>query len=100
MESPRAQFFTRVVDQHMFRRTLIIIPRKFHPTALMRLIVSSHRLRIETGRYERPVVCHKLDDEHHFLIHCDRYAELKSMLVTKIMVYSINVQMYPAAKLK
>ena len=75
VESPRARFYRQVVDQHMFHRLLDIMPCK-HRIALNRLIVSSHRLRVETGRWERPVVqyesrvchvCHKLDDEYHFL---------------------------------
>ena len=59
---------------------LYIIPGKYR-IALTRLIVCSHRLSVETGRWERPVVqyesilchlSHKLDNECHFLLECDR----------------------------
>ena len=84
VESPRARFYRQVVvDQHMFHRLLDIIPCKYR-IALNRLIVSSHRLTVETGRWERPVVqyesrlCHVC---HKLLLECDRYAELGSRLI-------------------
>ena len=57
----------------MFHRLIDIIPVKYR-IAITRLIVSSHHLRVETGRWGRPVVqyesrlchvCHKLDDKYH-----------------------------------
>ena len=45
----------------------------------------SHRLWVETGRWERPVIpyesrictmCHKLDNEFHFLLECPRYHDI------------------------
>ena len=47
--------------------------------ALTRLVTSSLRLGIETGRWQRPIlpgdnricgICGKLDDEYHFLLKC------------------------------
>ena len=105
VESPRARFFRQVVDQRMFHRLFDIIPCK-HRIALTRLIVSSHRLRVETGRWERPVVqyesrlchvCHKLDGEYHFLLECDRYAELRAQLIPRY--YWVRGSMYKCVQL-
>ena len=101
VESPRVRFFRQVVDQRMFHRPLDIIPCKYRIT-LTRLIVSSHRLGVETGRWERPVVqyesrlchvCHKLDDEYHFLSEYDRYAELRARY------YWVRASMYKCIQL-
>ena len=105
VEYPRARFYRQVVDQHMFHRLLDIIPCKYR-IAWTRLIVSSHRLRVETGRWERPVVqyesrlchvCHKLDDEYHFLLECDRYAELRARLIPRY--YWVRASMYKCIQL-
>ena len=63
------------------------IHNKSHRNALVaRLLTSSHRLRVETGRWGRPVIpyesrictmCHKLDDEFHFLLECPRYHDMR-----------------------
>ena len=53
--NPYDHDFRQVVDQHMFHRLLDIVPCK-HRFALTRLIVSSHRLWVETGKWERLVV--------------------------------------------
>ena len=56
---------------------IINVPR--HRAALIRLLCSSHRLYIETGRWSRPIIprnnrkcatCDKLEDEYHFLLEC------------------------------
>ena len=105
VESPRARFYRQVVDQHMFHRLLDITPCKYR-IALTRLIASSHGLRVETGRWERPVVqygsrlchvCHKLDDEYHLLLECDRYAELRACLIPRY--YWVRASMYKCVQL-
>ena len=103
VESPRARFYRQVDDQHMLHRLLDTIPCK-HRIALNRLIDSSHRLRVKTSRWERPVVqyesrlchmCHKLDDENHFLLECDRYAELRARLIPRC----VGASMYKCVQL-
>ena len=98
-------FFRKVFDQRIFHRPLDIIPCK-HRIALTRLIVSSHCLRVETGSWERPLVqyesrlchvCHKLDDEYHFLLECDRYAELRARLIPRY--YWVRASMYKCIQL-
>ena len=105
VESPRARFYRQGVDQHMFHRLWDIIPCKYR-IALTRLIVSNHRLRVETDRCERPVVqyesrlcrvCHKLDDEYHFLLECNIYAELRARLMP--IYYLVRASMYKCIQL-
>ena len=85
-ESPRARFYRVVIKDLSFYEQLDKIHNKSHRNALARLITSSHRLRVETGRWERPVIpyesriCtmrHKLDDEFHFLLECPRYHDIR-----------------------
>ena len=85
-ESPRARFYRVVINDLSFYEQLDKIHNKSHCNALARLISSSHRLRVETGRWERPVIpyesrictmCHKLDDEFHFLLECPRYHDIR-----------------------
>ena len=59
--------------------------------ALTQLRLSSHRLRIETGRWNKPVstpfhericiICSKLEDEYHFLLECPAYNTLRSQYI-------------------
>ena len=58
---------------------------------LIKLRTSSHKLAIETGRWHRPHiipienrlcnVCHKLDDEYHFILECTRHIELRQKYI-------------------
>ena len=51
------------------------------------LRISSHRLRIESGRWSKPnptpveqrlcIVCNRLEDEYHFVIECNLYTDLR-----------------------
>ncbi|XP_052787930.1 uncharacterized protein LOC128222834 [Mya arenaria] len=59
--------------------------------ALSRLRMSSHMLSIETGRWHKPTAtpynertclfCNTLEDEYHFLLECQLYAELREMYI-------------------
>ena len=65
---------------------LDIVTDKRYRTAITRLITSSHTLEIERGRYTIPrtpvtdrlcCVCKVVEDEEHFLVSCEQYAELR-----------------------
>ena len=49
--SPRARFFRSVVYEHQFYYQLDMLDKKSHCIALARLMASSHRLGVETGRW-------------------------------------------------
>ena len=63
-----------------------------HLRALARLITSSHPLRVDTGRWERPltpylerkcVLCNKndIEDEYHFTLICPLYNDIRRNLI-------------------
>lgn len=58
--------------------------------SLSRLRLSSHRLYIETGRWQQPsipiderkcIFCNCLEDEYHFIIQCRQYRELRKQFL-------------------
>ena len=88
-EFTRASFYRVYKSEFGFSHHLDVVCVKSHRVALSRLIMSSHSLRIETGRWERPPiprqdrmcsVCHKLGDEYHFLLECLSFQELRKGL--------------------
>ena len=88
--SPRARFYRCMLIEHKFHSFLDKITNVQYRNALIRLIVSSHRLHVETGRWRRPVVpseqrlctnCQKLEDEYHLLFECERFNELRIRLI-------------------
>ena len=76
--SSRAVFYKSIEHNLSFGQYLEQVNATQYRIALCKLIVSSHRLRIETGRWERPPVsrgmrqceiCHKgVEDEFHFVL--------------------------------
>ena len=62
--------------------------------AFCRLRISSHPLKIEAGRYNKPkpipreericTLCNVLDDEPHFLISCKKYDSKRAEMLTKL----------------
>ena len=91
--SPRADFYRSYKRNFALSPFLEIVTIKSHRVALTRLLTSSHRLRIETGRWERPTppprhqrlcqYCKKMDDEYHFVIECKLVNSLRIKLIPK-----------------
>ena len=61
--------------------------------SLVKLRISSHKLRIETGRYDKIprderlcslFNCNKIEDETHFSLDCPRYSSLRDRFFSKI----------------
>ena len=91
-ESTRASFYRVYKSEFGFSHHLDVVCVKSHRVALSRLIMSSHSLRIETGKWARPPiprqdrmckVCHQLGDEYHFLLECLSFQELRKRLIPK-----------------
>ena len=69
-----------------------IIVEKFRKS-LTRLRLSSHRLKIETGRWHNPIsipvdqrkceYCNKLEDEYHFLLECPLYETVRKQYINQ-----------------
>ena len=91
-QSPRARFFRSIIDEHTFHTQLDMIQILTHRVAFARLVTSSHRLKVETGRWTRPVTpveerlcdqCQKLDDEYHFLLECNKFSVLRTRFIPR-----------------
>ena len=89
-DSPRARFFREIMPNRKFSELMDVITVKKHRIALTRLICSSHRLRVETGRWDRPIippqhrlcsVCSVVDDEFHFLFECKKFVDNRKKLI-------------------
>ena len=92
-ESTRASFYRAIKPSFIYSTYQESILPKKHRMALTRLLVSSHRLHVETGRWERPVIprehryCQhcpsKIEDEFHLLLECRLYSEIRLQLIPK-----------------
>ena len=86
--------FYYTVKQHYSPSTYLDLSRRNHSRkALVKLRISSHKLRIETGRYDKipreERLCNlcnsnKIEDETHFLLDCPRYSLIRDMFFSKI----------------
>ena len=91
--SSRARFYRAVKPDFGQSKYLEIVNVPSHRRALTKLLTSSHRLRCETGRWERPVVPYenrmclvcldKIGDEFHFLLECPRHQSLRCRLISR-----------------
>jgi hypothetical protein len=105
--SSRASFYRSFKSVFNTSHYLDIIHTENHRKALTKLIVSSHNLRIESGRWERPTppanerMCHfcldKIEDEYHFLLECPNYANERSRLMPKY--FRTRTSMYKCVEL-
>ena len=66
-------------------------------TVITRWRLSSHPLRIETGRYHRPklqrnertcIVCNTLEDEHHSLFVCTAHTFIRTRYANILSTYT------------
>ena len=89
-ESSRATFY-RQICVFQFQPYLEKILHKKFRNALSKLRLSSHRLHIESGRWNRPhptprvnricSTCNILEDEYHFIFECSLYEEERQLLI-------------------
>ena len=84
-ESSRAIFYRNL--NFFCYKSYLDIKSDYLRHSLSRLRTSSHRLEVEVGRWAKPEkvplerricsTCNVLEDEHHFVIECSRYTELR-----------------------
>ena len=92
-ESSRATFY-RQISNFNFQTYLNNINMKKFCQALTKIRVSSHRLAVETGRWNKPVkqpfnerkcmVCSVIEDEFHFVLECKQFVELRKQIFQNI----------------
>ena len=83
-ESSRASFYKEISAFNIFKHSKF---KKKYRNALTKLRLSSHRLFIESGRWNSPqptpreerkcTICNILEDEFHFLLECRMYDEFR-----------------------
>ena len=92
-ESSRADFYRCYKRNFASSPYLEEVNIKSHRVALTRLLTSSHRLRVESGKWERPTPlprnqrlcyhCNRLDDEYHFVIECKLNRSLRRKFIPR-----------------
>ena len=105
--SSRARFYRSLDLNFTLSSFLKHIECKQHRQSLTRLIVSSHALHIESGRWKRPKLpshmryCFactgKVEDEYHLLLECSLYSDIRSRFIPKY--YWTRPSMYKAINL-
>ena len=90
--STRARFYINIANFKYQAYLDNLTIAKFQQN-LTRLRVSAHRLEVECGRWTRPErtplderkckICHRLEDEFHFVLECPLYAELRKQFISK-----------------
>jgi hypothetical protein len=89
-EHSRSRFYLHIKPVHCFSEYLDKISVPKFRIALTRLVVSSHNLEIETGRWKRPIIqpnnrfcphCPmKIGDEYHLIFECHLYDTIRKNL--------------------
>jgi len=94
--NPKLRTYKLFKDEFRLETYLLSMKNLNHSLALARFRISSHNLRIETGRYTRPNktppdqrVClycssQAIEDEMHFLLKCSLYQPERHTLFCKI----------------
>ena len=92
-DSSRATFYRAIKDMHIKSNYMGIVNVGCHRSAMIKLVMSSHRLAIETGRWARPVVprdqracpvCSASpEDEYHLILICPLYGDIRKALIPK-----------------
>ena len=104
-DNNKLRTYNKFKQSLFFENYLNLVYNKNHRQSLTRLRVSSHTLRIETGRFiskkdylapERRIcqLCdiHETEDELHFLFTCKLYCDLRIKLFKSIDHYYPNLK--------
>ena len=91
-QSQKLSFYCTIKDDYSPSLYLVLTRKNPSRKALVRLRISSHQLRIETGRYENiprnERICHvctsnKIEDENHFLLDC-KASQIRDIFFSKL----------------
>ena len=92
-ESNRAITFKWLCPTFEYKKYLDVLTVTKIRLALTRLRLSSHRLCVETGRWQKPckipyedrkcTFCNLLEDEFHFILECKVYNDLRRSIIPR-----------------
>ena len=92
-QSQKLSFYCTIKDDYSPSPYLVLTRKNPSRKALVTFRISSHQLRIETGRYENiprnERICHfctsnKIEDENHFLLDCKAYSQIRDIFFSKL----------------
>ena len=93
-QSQKLNFYCTIKDDYSPSPYLILTRKNPSRKALVKFRISSHQLRIETGRYEKiprnERICsfctrvNKIEDENHFLLDYEAYSQFRDIFFSKI----------------
>ena len=99
-ESSRALLYNNICNFTLQPYLQICKITKFRQS-LTRLRLSSHRLEIEAGRWNKPTAtpfnerkcnnCNLLEDEYHFVLECPLYVDLRKQYLKKYFIQRPNM---------
>ena len=91
--SQKLIFYNTIKDNSSPFTNLVLTRRNPLRKTLLKLRISCHKLRIETGRYDNItrnerlsnfLNCNNIEDETHFLLDCQAYSQVREILFSKI----------------
>lgn len=97
----RLKFYKEIKNKPLLDLYLTKLESRTHRSAITRLIISAHKLKIETGRYSSKVnrveqtmrTCdycsnsnNPMDDEIHFIFDCENNANLRKIYLEKVNI--------------
>ncbi len=95
--NPKLRTFKNFKDEYKFENYLTTSRNLNYASSLFRFRISSHNLRIETGRYTRPktpenerkclyCLTQAIETESHFLLNCDLYTSKREELLNTVII--------------
>ena len=105
-DSTRARTHKLLRTDFVTRKYLETVNCASHLTAFARLVTSSHRLRVETGRWDKPVaieykdrkcqLCNPgdIEDEYHFVLKYPVYSSIRRRCIPRRYWYRPNMMKF------
>ena len=102
-QNPILRTYAVFKEKHCLENYIQCLSFKKYQQAISRFRVSSHRLGIELGRHQKPrlpveqrlcIFCNsrKLDDEMHFLIHCEFHTNARKTFFSTVYKDIVNFE--------
>ena len=91
--SQKLSFYNTIKNNSSPSTNLVLTRRNPLRKTLLKLRISCHKLRIETGRYDNIprnkrlfhfCNCNNIEDETHFLLDCSAYSQVRDIIFSKI----------------